>query len=88
MSEDRLTMNFSNNLEIGDTLSGTFNATWGLAINTSYLIEDGLEFRWGRNPSAMQGALQGKTIPLPAGIYLFLSGLVGLGIKKRISHKG
>ena len=29
-----------------------------------------------------------SSVPLPAGIYLFLSGLVGLGIQKRISRKG
>ena len=57
------------------TGSGTIRS-YDLEENTHSYITDGPWFAGGL-------AYQPSPVPLPAGIYLFLSGLVGLGIIKK-----
>ena len=54
---------------------------WNTAIYTGAIYSESTIFPSGMNPETY-GMIFVSEVPLPAGIYLFLSGLVGLGLMR------
>lgn len=88
-SHDRLTLNNGSGWSIGDTLSGTFTATWASAIDLSGF--NGLDVYWGRDPASFdesKGTFQGEfirdrqSVPEPSTFAIFALGMVGLAFRR------
>ena len=74
-------VNFSDSDFSGSNLS-QIDLDWDGAIYTNAIYSESTTFPTGFDPAA-EGMIFVSEVPLPAGIYLFLSGLVGLGLIKR-----